>query len=336
MWQLSSKNRNIILYGPPGTGKTWLAQHFAVFYLLYQNQSPQAADEYWQALQKGDTEKVLDFRGQLDQYLRIVTFHQSFAYEEFVEGLKPLPSEDEKGSIKYEVVPGIFRKICEQAVNDWQDHKEHPPLYFLLIDEINRANIAKVFGELITLIEEDKQLGQINQLNLNLPYSGSEFGIPPNLIILGTMNSADRSIALLDLALRRRFKFLEVTPNSGLLGRVGEIDLQLLLDQLNQRITALLDKDHQIGHSYFLKVIDLDDLRLVWYQDIVPLVEEYFYGDFERQHAVLGDFITKVEISKSIQNKMGDLYDPDSPASQVAQLEGDEFTEAIKVLCEED
>jgi 5-methylcytosine-specific restriction endonuclease McrBC GTP-binding regulatory subunit McrB len=135
------------------------------------------------------------------RYAEFVTFHQSFAYEEFMEGLRPIT---EDGQVRYDVVDGILRRICRKAQVD-QEHA-----YVLVIDEINRANIAKVFGELITLIEDDKRLGELNALSVTLPYSHERFGVPKNLYLFGTMNTADRSIALLDLALRRRFAFVEL------------------------------------------------------------------------------------------------------------------------------
>lgn len=211
---------------------------------------------------------------------------QSFAYEEFVEGIRPDTGED--GQID-DVEPGVFRRICERAAAD-PKHR-----YLLIIDEINRANIAKVFGELITLIEDDKRVGKLNEITVTLPYSGFEFGVPSNLFILGT-NYADRSIALLDLALRRRFTFVELAPEPALLPVVGGVDLGALLTRLNHRIVALLDPDHQIGHSYFVSLEDgRSSARLwfTWYHRVIPLLQEYFYNDGDRLAAALGAAFVK-------------------------------------------
>ncbi|TEU15748.1 MAG: AAA family ATPase [Anaerolineales bacterium] len=290
----SEHTRNIILYGPPGTGKTYCVRQFA--------------DQFT------DRDKT-----------EFVTFHQSFSYEEFVEGLKPLTDND--GQIRYEVLDGVFKQICRQA----KDDPEHR--YLLIIDEINRANIAKVFGELITLIEDDKRLGKVNELSVVLPYSQDTFGVPPNLYIISTMNTADRSIALLDLALRRRFAFVELMPDPSLLDIVAGVDLESLLRQLNERIGALLDRDHQIGHSYFLDVTNADELRFVWYHRVVPLLQEYFYNDGERLQAVLGDqFVRRVETGKAATAALGEWYDSETPKYEVAELDGDSFLEALRRL----
>lgn len=296
---LALRTRNIILYGPPGTGKTYIVQQFARRFLSKQIKTPTNAptvEHRDSGVQTRNAhEQGVDTPVQqhsIPHYYTFVTFHQSFTYEEFVEGLKPqlkgdISTDSEPGSgqrepeqvttstMEYAIVPGVFRKICKRAEEDWQQYPEETPKYLLVIDEINRANIAKVFGELITLVEDDKRLGQKNELSVTLPYSGKRFGIPPNLYLLGTMNTADRSIALLDLALRRRFTFMELMPDPTLLKeKVSGVDVQALLNRLNRRIVALLDQDHQVGHSYLLNVRDVDGLRFAWYHRIIPLLQD--------------------------------------------------------------
>ncbi len=166
--------------------------------------------------------------------------------------------------------------------------------YFLIIDEINRGNISKIFGELITLVEKDKR----DKIKIRLPYSQKEFSLPSNLFILGTMNTADRSIAVLDTALRRRFIFKEIEPNVDVIKAENQLieglDLALLFEALNSRITNKLDRDHRLGHSYFLEVFRLADFRIVWYYQIIPLLMEYFYNDPESIAGIITDsFIDK-------------------------------------------
>ena len=235
----------------------------------------------------------------LRQRYEFVTFHQAYSYEDFVEGIRPVQNE-ETGDVEYRVVPGIFKRICQKAKADPEQR------YAIFIDEINRGNIASIFGELITLIEPDKRVtygddGTVESgMTLTLPYSGEQFGVPANLDIYGAMNTADRSIALLDTALRRRFEFEELMPDTNVIegsqgdgtikdGKGGTIDLRALLKTVNRRILFLLNRDSTIGHSYFMKVRDFEGFKKVLLSRIVPLLQEYFYEDWHRIQLVFCD-----------------------------------------------
>jgi DNA polymerase III delta prime subunit len=358
MDKLLNSKKQIILYGPPGTGKTWLARNYV-------------------------KTKVND-----DEKCKFVTFHPSYSYEEFVEGLKPVPS---KNGVKFIVEDGIFKRMaikamCEALIsadgeiseiaeevfasintiesgsleeydryvkskrilwdhvqslsrNELRNIFSNTPEFYLIIDEINRGDISKIFGELITLLEADKRLGCDNQIIITLPYSKEPFGIPPNLYIIGTMNTADRSIALIDIALRRRFGFIELMPDYGVLE--GELlssnisnDVKVLrelaikvLKSINERIKKLYDRDHQIGHSYLLKLKEFEDLenavktlRFIWYYEILPLLQEYFYDSPEKLGKVLNDSFVKIEDNNF---EFEDIK------------EGNEFIESLKKVAEE-
>lgn len=233
-----------------------------------------------------------------------VTFHQSYSYEDFVEGIRPQTTES--GSISYEVRDGLFKAFCRRAS---QDPKQR---YALFIDEINRGNISRIFGELITLIEPDKRAwwGEEAQLvdgiELVLPYSGERFGVPKNLDIYATMNTVDRSIALMDAALRRRFHFLELLPEPKRIpgnqgdgyipdGEGGLLNLRELLKAINLRLCYLLHRDQTFGHAYLTDIKDLDALRRVMVYDIIPMLAEYFYDDWRQIRLVLADEDADVE-----------------------------------------
>ena len=178
--------------------------------------------------------------------------------------------------------------------------------YVFIIDEINRGNISKIFGELITLIEESKRVGMSEEIKVSLPYSKIEFGVPANVYILGTMNTADRSIALLDTALRRRFEFIEMMPDISVLKNVTveDIDIEKMLDEINKRIKVLYDREHTIGHAYFIKLLTdptLENLSLIFKNSIIPLLQEYFYEDYQKIQLVLGDNQTKDDNLKFIK-----------------------------------
>ena len=270
---------NIILYGPPGTGKTYNVRRRALE-LLGGATAIDAPDDQVQA----EWERLRQ-AGQLV----FCTFHQAFAYEEFVEGLRAITDSD--GDVHYRVEPGIFKRIAATAAGKPQQ------AFVLVIDEINRANIARVFGELITLLEPDKRLGNPNELRVQLPSSKEWFGVPPNLHVLGTMNTADRSIALMDVALRRRFTFEEMMPDASALDAVlaeEGVDEALrtlvvaVFTKLNERLRYLYDREHQIGHAYFLAVCSLADLRAVFADRILPLLQEYFFGQWDKVALTLG------------------------------------------------
>lgn len=221
-----------------------------------------------------------------------VTFHQSYSYEDFVEGIKPVMVEDadNQSELKYEIKSGIFKQLCKRAENDPENE------YALFIDEINRGNVSQIFGELITLIEQDKRKGEKNELSLTLPYSRKSFTVPKNLAIIGTMNTADRSVEALDTALRRRFSFIEMTPIPELIktkgklvnGIINGIDLSFLLKTINRRVEKLLNKDHVIGHSYFMSIETLEDLKAAFQNKIIPLLQEYFFGDYGKIGLIIG------------------------------------------------
>lgn len=388
---------NLILYGPPGTGKTYSVVMEAMSIMDNTKHEDVPDDTYKNLKGKFDAYKK---NGKID----FITFHQSYGYEDFVEGIRPITQES--GQPTYEVMPGILRRIAKNATDNFKsattkfqnefneelrfdsayrlleeeisnspeakieanlfregikcdlwvrdqgsfsvqakDGKQSYPIskktmfrawqlrseiktpgdidktngtyiwailkllegkleslngtpiqnliqpYILIIDEINRGNISKIFGELITLIESDKRLGEKNEMRVRLPYSpDEEFGLPPNLYFIGTMNTADRSIALLDTALRRRFDFKEMMPKPGKLKNdVDGVNLQTMLNKINERIELLYDRDHTIGHAYLLNVKTLDDLKQVFLHKVIPLLQEYFYEDWRKIMLVLNN-----------------------------------------------
>ena len=362
--------KNIILYGSPGVGKTHNTHKLI---RLIENGIPEK--EIFNSIQNNELSESV-YIDDIKDRVKFITFHQSFGYEDFIEGFRP----NEEGNIGLE--KGIFLEICKDAeenllksgeetrvpfsdafktifkekieneesvtvslkragsffkVNDYNDktiyfEKQsgntnhtlsiatlekmydaekndfingglavyYEPIldklleikrksvveqvdrknYYLVIDEINRGNISKIFGELITLIEEDKR----DTLEVTLPYSKKTFKIPSNLYIIGTMNSTDKSIALIDIALRRRFTFLKMEPNTDL---VKNEKAKTIMEQLNTKITDTLGADYVLGHSYFMKIENDDDLEFVLEYKIKSLLEEYFYGDSEGLKQIL-------------------------------------------------
>jgi len=450
---------NTILYGPPGTGKTFNSINYAVAIIEGKN-----VDDVAQEVRGLVKERF-------DSYLNVgqivfTTFHQSLSYEDFIEGLKPLPppeGEEKTDTVNYDVLPGIFMKICDKArsstksskefdelwkgffeslqkekeviftstesemrlekesteqylkirflrswdstksegtriftigkdvirkifeakvdvspgaskqwvnvrsivgagratlclgiykkfwefakVHDGISEEESPKPCVLIIDEINRGNVSQIFGELITLIEEDKREGKNEEIEVTLPYSKDKFKVPSNLYILGTMNTADRSIESLDTALRRRFSFIEMPP----LYDLEELDKELLnvnlsglLEVLNKRLEKLLNKDHLIGHSYFMWINSIDDLKSAFQNKILPLLQEYFYGDFGKIGLVLGEGFFEPLESAGIETNLfapfGEyevselLERPIYRLKNVATISDEEFSSALRLL----
>ncbi len=393
MQEIWGSCHNLILHGPPGTGKTYHTVIYAVAIcegLSAEEVEEQARKDYGEVL--GRYHK-LKGEGRIS----FTTFHQSYGYEEFIEGIKPVMGGG-PGGLGYRVEPGVFKRFCDhipkqeedpfeeawnQLIQDarsqgntymftrrtgsqikaellgndvfrvnwdgkkpsyndlrkekireqWENKKYEdrelleggtkwlfdaifavidklvgqyhlppmpvqPPNYVFIIDEINRGNISKIFGELITLIEDKKRLGGEEAMEVVLPYSGEKFGVPGQVYIIGTMNTADRSIALMDTALRRRFQFIEKMPDMGLLDgvvvedRAIRVDVREMAELVNKRIEFLYDREHTIGHAFFLPLKEtpsMETLRQVFRNSIVPLLQEYFYEDYEKIQQVLGD-----------------------------------------------
>lgn len=339
-------DKNVIFYGPPGTGKTYTTAKRAVE--ICKTESEKELTDY---------SEIMERYNELKKKNRIefITFHQSYGYEEFIEGIKPVisneddESEDEsennkesktnikiENDVKYDIVDGIFKKFCDnarKAIIETHDNKENKEPYVFIIDEINRGNISKIFGELITLIETTKRAGKEECISTKLPYSNEEFTVPDNVYIIGTMNTADRSIALMDTALRRRFKFEEMLPNYDLLKDIFvedkgvKVNIGAMLKVINERIEYLYDREHTIGHAVFLEKgkdnridIDINKLENIFKKSIIPLLQEYFYEDYEKIRIVLGDnakdedeqFILAVSIPEDVfEGNIGDIDIPE-------------------------
>lgn len=296
---LLKKKKNVILQGAPGTGKTYETAELALSVMG----DSMAKSENRKELMKRYRDLIKEKR------IAFVTFHQTMDYESFVEGLKAIPVKDGDGKniggVSYEPKPGIFKEICNLAIAN-ADTEKKP--YVLIIDEINRGNVSKIFGELITLLEPDKRLGEINELSAKLTYSGETFTVPSNLYIIGTMNTTDRSVGTIDYAIRRRFAFKTLEADRDVIQEwdgfkdenVREKSLTLfdsVKKFLEDNKVDMEIKDMMVGHSYFLAE-DLVDLDMKWQYEILPLIQEYYKDGIikaEPKQDSIQEFIDPVE-----------------------------------------
>lgn len=276
---------NFIIYGAPGTGKTYSTAEYALAII-----ESRAVDT-----RRKSYEERKAVMAAYNDYVRkgqivFTTFHQSYGYEEFIQGLRP---DTKSGKMAFITVDGVFKRIADDALDN------HEKNYVIIIDEINRANISKVFGELITLIESDKRWGEVNETCATLQ-SGDIFAVPNNLYIVGTMNSADKSISLIDAALRRRFEFIEQYPNVSL---VDDPTLRNVLSKINTILADSLESsDLLIGHSYFMGKT-VDDLCAILNNSIIPLLYEYYYDNKKKVIGVLTDALKDLGI-KIVDDKI--------------------------------
>ena len=286
----------MILYGPPGTGKTYWAEK-AAFELAAQSNFQRGFDELSDHQKSSITGNVESFGA-----VRTCCFHPAYGYEDFIEGYRPEQANDQ---MIFTLRSGIFKKLCKDA------HDDPETSFYLIVDEINRGDIPRIFGELMTILEKDKRGKPIT-----LPTSGEQFKVPSNVYVIGTMNTADRSIALLDAALRRRFGFIELMPDLSVLGdaTVKEIHIGRWLEALNQRICEHVGRDArnlQIGHSYLLRdngapITDFSEFARALHEDIIPLLEEYCYEDYNTLEKILGAGI----VDASDQKIRHELFKP--------------------------
>lgn len=330
--RILKRKKQVILYGPPGTGKTYHAEKTS-----YELSARQLFNKSFDQLTENERSVItgtVHERGTV----RMCTFHPSYGYEDFLEGIKP---KIENQTTLFELKDGIFKSICDDAINNPDRN------YYLMIDEINRGDISRIFGELITSIESNKRGKEII-----LPLSNQVFTVPENVYIIGTMNTADRSIALLDVALRRRFGFIELLPEYRLLEGISIKNLPLgeWLKQLNYRIVEYLGQDGrnlQIGHSYFLEkekpIVNAYKFKQVIEEDIIPLIEEYCYGDYALIAKIVGNGIVNLK-NKTVNDKLFEdenidtlinaLLEPTPELSTIATVSEDEEDETEESLAD--
>ena len=281
--QILHRKGQVLLYGPPGTGKTYWALQAA--------RELAARQAFRRTLEQLDPAERAELEGAAG-LVRVCTFHPGYGYEDFVEGLRPRTAG---GRMVFEPRDGLFKRLCADAAR--QPNRG----FYVVVDEFNRGDVPRIFGELLTIVERDKR-----GMEVVLPVTGGAFAVPPNVFLIGTMNTADRSISLLDAALRRRFGFIELMPDSAQLhGRkVGGLPLGPWLDALNARLRQHLKRDArnlQVGHAYLMPhqpITSIAEFARVLRDDLVPLLEEYCYDDFALLGDILGNTLVDVQAGR--------------------------------------
>jgi len=304
---MKAKPTNLILFGPPGTGKTYVTAQHAVSICQGRPLAQLAAEDYRDQL-------MADYRKLCAAgNIAFVTFHQTYDYTDFVEGLRPQVTADKR--MTYELVPGVLRRLATLATSEPRQGEQ----FVIIIDEINRGNVSKILGELITLIETDKRLDAKNELHVTLPISGDTFSLPLNLHLIGTMNTADRSIALIDTALRRRFDFIAMDPKPEVLDSrtyVGDVQPSDFLRALNTKLAGVFrDREHAIGHAWFMpdgeKPQTQAQVLKAFKDKVVPTLTEWLWDSPEKLREILGDDVVdaygKVDPAKLTDKCLADM-----------------------------
>ena len=314
-----NKDLNIVYYGPAGTGKTKNAldkveeltskNYDRDLFEKNKDELKKLQEEFEEAKGRKATAlakkiktvetSISELESEKKSFSEFTTFHPSYQYQEFIEGIRAVTKD---GNTTYENKDGVFKIIAKRAIENFDKN------YVLIIDEINRGNISSIFGEFFTLLEDTKRVSSTEKENpeavsITLPYSQEQLAVPDNLYIIGTMNTTDKSISLLDVALRRRFKFIAVEPNYSILKDIESLEVSKMLQSINERLSVLKGEDFQIGHSYFLNADSIKDLQEIFEFKIIPLLKEYFHGDWESICAILNQDYTLIEDSGLLINK---------------------------------